>query len=133
MSRWGEEVRRAVDSMPLEERVHPNAWDRAVRDVRANHFTELMDEQVTTRVAEARKTFAPPPSGPGSRGSRRLEGAAAKLSEEQVWGADLCGVAPDVYAKELARETAYDALPFKERGPFPGYPLVGNDVKPGGF
>jgi hypothetical protein len=133
MSRWGDEVRRAVDALPLEERVLPDAWDKAVSRVKTNHFSELMDEQVNARVAEAKKQFVPPPIAPGSRGARRLEGAAAKLSEEQVWGADLCGVDANEYAKELAREVAYDALPFKERGPFPGYPIVSNDVKPGGF
>jgi len=133
MSRWGDEVRRTVEAMPLEERVQPDAWDKAVSRVKSNHFDEILNEQVTAKVDAARKTFAPPPATPGSRGARQLTGAAAKLSEEQIWGADLCGVAADEYAKELARETTYDALPFKERGPFPGYPILSNDVKPGGF
>ena len=133
MGRWGDEVRRAVEAMPIDERVNPDAWDRAVSRVKSNHFDEILNEQVKQKVEAARKSFIPPPSAPGSRGSRPLTGAAAKLSEEQLWGADLCGVDASTYAQELARETAYDALPFKERGPFPGYPLVGNDVKPGGF
>lgn len=133
MSRWGDEVRRTVEALPIEERVLPDAWDRAVSRIKANHFDELLNEQVTARVEEARKTFTPPPMPSGSRGARRLEGPAAKLSEEQLWGADLCGVDPKDYAAEVAREAAYDALPFKERGPFPGYPLLENTVKPGQF
>lgn len=133
MSRWGDEVKRTVDAMPVEDRVSPDAWDRAVAQVKTAHFSELLEEQTTARVEAAKKTFAPPPVMPGARGSRALSGAAAKLSEEQIWGADLCGVEPAKYAEELARETAYDALPFKERGPFPGYPILSDKIVPGGF
>jgi len=133
MKRWGDEVRRAVDGMPLDERVQPDAWDKAVSRVKTNHFDELFNERLTEKVEEAKRQFIPPPTAPGSRGTRPTTGAASKLNEEQLWGADLCGVDPAEYAKEFARETAYDALPFKERGPFPGYPLVSNVVKPGGF
>jgi hypothetical protein len=138
MDRWGDEVRRAVDAMPLEARVLPNAWDAAVAAVRSNHFTEILDETVATRVAEEKAKFVPPPNAPGSRGHRTLTGLASKLSEEQVWGADITGVTPDEYAKEVANEAKFDALPFKERAKFPGYPVIdearGNQrVAPGKF
>lgn len=133
MTRWGSEVTAIVNAMPLNERVNPNAWDRAVTRVKADHINELIDEQVNARVTEARKSFVPPPATPGARGARRLEGPAAKLTEEQLWGADICGVEPAAYAAELKRETDFDALPFRERAKFPGYPLVGDKVTPGGF
>jgi len=132
MARWGDEVRRAVEAMPLDERVNPDAWDKAVSRVKSNHFDEILNEHVTMKVEAARKTFAPPPSAPGSRGARVLTGSAARLSEEQLWGADLCGVSADDYAKQLAREEAFDALPFRERAKFTGYPVLddprGNSV-----
>lgn len=131
--RWGTEIRDIVNSMPLDERVQPDAWDKAVTRVKSNHIDELIAESSAAAVAEARKGFVPPPSAPGSRGARRLDGAASKLSEEQLWAADLCGVSPDEYAKSVAAEQAYDALPFKERGPFPGYPVVETHVQPGKF
>lgn len=133
MSRWGDEVKRTVDALPLEERVLPDAWDKAVSRVKTSHFSELLEEQVTTRVAEARKQFTPPPVVPGSRGARRLEGAAAKLDEGQLWAVDLCGVTAEDYVKQIAKEEAYDALPFRERGPFPGYPVLENVVERGKF
>jgi len=132
MSRWGDEVRRAVEAMPLDERVNPDAWDKAVSRVKSNHFDEILNEHVTMKVEAARKSFAPPPTAPGSRGARPLAGAAAKLNEEQLWGADLCGVSAEDYAKQLAREEAFDALPFRERAKFTGYPVLddprGNSV-----
>jgi hypothetical protein len=138
MKRWPDEVRRAVESMPITERITPGAWDRAVATVRSNHFTELLDEQVNVRVEEARRQFVPPPATPGSRGARQLTGAASKLTEEQLWGADICGVTPEEYAKEIAREEQYDSLPFKERAKFPGYPVMSDTrgstrVEPGKF
>lgn len=138
MDRWGDEVRRAVEAMPAEQRVLPDAWDTAIARVRANHFTELMEETVTARVSEERAKFVPPPSVPGSRSRQPLTGAAAKLSEEQVWGADITGVTPDEYAKSLAEMESYDSLPFKERAKFSGYAVMndprGNStVAPGKF
>jgi len=124
MGRWGDEVRRAVEAMPLGERVNPDAWDKAVSRVKSNHFDEIMNEHVTAKVEAARKSFAPPPTTPGARGSRPVTGAAARLTEEQLWGADLCGVTPEAYAAQLKREEDFDALPFKERSKFTGYPVI---------
>jgi len=133
MSRWGDEVRRSVEALPLDERVQPDAWDRAVAKVRTNHFDELMSEAVNGKVEEMKRTFVPPPSAPGSRGNRALTGAAAKLDEVQLYASDLCGVTPEEYAAQVKREETYDALPFKQRGPFPGYPVLDGPVTKGSF
>jgi len=128
MKRWPDEVKRAVDALPIEERVRPDAWDTAVAKVRSNHFDEILNETVTARVEEARKSFVPPPTAPGSRGTRPATGAASKLSEEQLWGADLCNVTPEEYAAQVTREEAFDNLPFRERAKFTGYPVL-NDPR----
>lgn len=136
MNRWGSEVERAVAAMSPEERISPDAWDKAVTTVKANHFQELLDEATNARVEEARKSFVPPPSSSG-RVNRVLKGKAAELSEEQLAAADACGVTPEEYVTQIDREAAYDRLPAKVRGPGAGYPIIDDQgaqrVAPGKF
>jgi hypothetical protein len=136
MAKWGDEVRRAVDSLPIDERILPDAWDKAISRVKTNHFDEILAAAKTAFIEEHKKSFVPPPSAGGSR-SRSLEGAAAKLDEVQLWAADLCGVSPEDYAKSLKFQEDFEKLPLRERGPFDGIPVLteakGARIAPGKF
>lgn len=122
MKRWGDEVRREVMSMPANERIKPNAWDRAVDRVRTSHIDEIINERVDAGVAARRAEFVPPESG--ETRSRKREGAAAKLTEDQAWGQELTGVAPEEFIEHLKIEEEFDKRPMSQRGPGYGYPIM---------
>jgi hypothetical protein len=133
MSKWGDEVKRAVAAMPAHERVRPDAWDRAVQTTKLAHFDEIMNERVETTIATRRAEFMPPDGA--SMRARKREGAAAKLNEDQLWGMDITGVDAEAYTKHLKVEEEFDKLPMSKRGPGYGYPIMEPTatIKPGQF
>lgn len=130
MAKYGDEVERVVNSLPVEKRILPDAWDRAVSEVKTNHFDELMAEVRTQATEEANKGFVTSGSQPGSRG--RKADSDFGLDEIDKAAAEVCGVSPEAFSKRLKAAEDWDKLPFRERGA-DGYPVVSQVVKPGRF
>jgi hypothetical protein len=133
MTKYGDEVKRAVAAMPAAERIKPNAWDRAMQTVKVAHFDEIVNERVESAVTARRAEFMPPEGAPYR--SRKREGAAAKLNEEQLWGMDITGVDAETYTKHVKIEEEFDKLPISKRGPGYGYPVMEatTTIAPGKF
>lgn len=127
--KWGNEVDAIVKRMPVQERIQPDAWDKAVREVQMNHFDEVVNE----RIEGERKKFTPAPAAPGSRG--RQQNSSPMLTEEEAFFAELCGVSPERYAFRVKEAEEYAKKPFRERGNLSdGFPLMPDGpVKPGAF
>jgi hypothetical protein len=131
MAKYGDEIERYVNSLPVEERIQPDAWDRAVSNVKSTHFDDILKESTEAAVKAATSDFVAAGAQPGSRG--RKSGTAPGLDELQLMACEMTGISPEAYSKRLKAEEEYDKIPARQRGAFEGYPTVSDEVKPGRF
>ena len=129
MTKWGSEVEAIVKALPVQERIQPDAWDRAVSQVKTNHFQEILDAEVETRINKG--GFIAPGAQAGSRGKKQSDSYG--LNEAELMACETTGVSPEAYAKRVKEAEAYDAIPLRQRGHYEGYPVVSNTVVPGKF
>lgn len=130
--KWGGEIDAIIKKMPVADRIQPDAWDRAMREVQMVHLDELKSAWTQEAVENARKNFAPP-SAPGSRG--RTKNSEPMLSEEEAAFAEICGVSAERYAFRVKEAEEFSKRPYRERGSLSdGFPLLPDGpIKPGSF
>lgn len=129
MSKWGSEVESIVNSMAVEDRISPDAWEKAVSQVKTNHFDELLEAAAAKKVSEG--GFIAPPSVPGSRGRKGSNDPG--LDEVELIACEITGVTPEAYAKRKKEADDYDKIPLRQRGAYEGYPVAPATVTPGRF
>jgi hypothetical protein len=111
--KYGSEIESLMQSRPLAERISPDAWDKAARDVRAMHFDDILAETKTgweaeqkaaQDAAEARaRGFRTPVAGGGASGTVSAGISASELSPEQIAVAAAFGKTPEQYAESVSK------------------------------
>lgn len=125
--RFGPEIEAEIARMPADQRVNPASWDAAIRNVRASHFDELIQEARTDAVRAATPTT---PMAPGTRG--RAPVTVADIDEDTIAYGVAMGYTPEKYAElvaatDAARGRSSNGIPRRSTA------VLTDDVQPGRF
>ena len=115
-AKYGDEIENVISALPLQERVNPDSWERAIKEVRADHIDEIIEERTKAVLEEQEESPKGTPTTPiaqRARGPRNAsETTAADLSTEQLsvneaafgWDVERYAKAVDKYGKNLNRD-----------------------------
>ena len=51
---WGNEVEKEIATLPAAQQAHPDAYEYALKKVRDNHFTEILEAKVEEKITKAK-------------------------------------------------------------------------------
>jgi len=112
---YGSEIETAIAALPVEEQINPDAWDRAVRDVKSTHIDDILAARAAAKdkeleEASAGRTFTTPVAR-GGRLPRALNDDgdvnADSLTADQLQMAADIGFTPERYAKAVTRHNKH--------------------------
>jgi hypothetical protein len=102
-SKWLGEVEAKMRSLPIEQRLSPDAWSQAAREVKVSHLDDVLAEERQKMEEEFRKSLGAglPGGNPPFSDGRGVPGARgpAGLSPDDQRTADILGFDADTFAK----------------------------------
>ena len=112
--KYGDDIKAEIASMSPGDRINPEAWDEAVRRVKAQHVDEIIQDRIDAASEEGKKKqeeeaakggrfFAP--AAPGSQGKKNAT-EVVELDEQQIAAAALLGYTPEKYAEIIVAAEA---------------------------
>ena len=118
------EIQAEIAKLPVADQINPDAWDKAVNIVKANHIEEILEQRARDREANRkqeeeealqRRDF----TTPTARGGRATRAAQSEtidpesLSEDERDIAAACGLTLEQYADATVR---YQKAPKSKHG-----------------
>lgn len=139
--KYANEIEIEIAALPVDDRINPDEWDKAVNRVKAGHIDEILDaraaqnkEDIDKAEAQARETAQSPLVALRGRGTQLTDPdslSTENLSVEQRDAAEACGLTDEKYVEACK---SYDEHTLKGgRVLFMNEPTTGLKVKPGAF
>ena len=119
--KYGDEIRRTVESMPPEKQIGMEAWQDAVRQTRATHIDDVLAEE--KRKWEESRSAQVPVAGAGDLPKGEGGGTSADLTDAEKGVAKSFGLTEEEYAAAKEAIGEPDAT-----GGYYGVSILGDDL-----